>query len=75
MEIRREELFELYRFQEYIKSKSKFIDRVYSDTLYFSDNPFNYLCWHESLYEVRERMDLLLKTINALCNTDFVFID
>ena len=75
MEIRREELLELFRFEGYIKSKSKFIDRVYSDTLYFSDNPFAYLTWHESLYEDRERMDLLLKTINALCNTDFVFID
>ena len=75
MDIRRDEIFELSRFEDYIKSKSRFVNRVYINMIYFYDNPYNYLSWHESIYADRERMNLLLKTINTLCNTDFVFID
>ena len=75
MEIRRDEFFEMFRFEEYIKSKCKYADRVYSNAIYFSDNHYNYISWNETLMIDKDRMDWFLKGFNAMLGTDFEFID
>jgi hypothetical protein len=76
--IKRGELFSFYEYSHYIMDKNPLVKDVYSNSIYFDKT--NSCCnmswgpWCEGQIS-RDVEDMVLRAINGLCNTEFVFED
>lgn len=82
MNIKRESLLRLYQFKDYIKACNNKVIEVYCSSIYFEEICGPVLCWYVFRGEP-PAVDLpciqiqndVLRAINALCNTNFIFED
>jgi hypothetical protein len=59
--------------ENYIKSNQRLVSNVYCTSIYFGDHQ-NYISWgHEKESDALD--DMILRTINAACNTTIIFED
>ena len=82
MNIKRESLFRFYQFKDYIKACNGNVHDVYCGSIYFNEVSGPVLNWYVFRGEppticlpcVSIQNDVL-RAINALCNTNFIFED
>lgn len=76
MKIKRGQLGWMFRLSSYIKSKAPDIDGVHCSSIYpLKDFPGVSLNFSDYKHCSPDMQDRILKAINALCNTDFEFIE
>jgi hypothetical protein len=77
--IKRVDLLYFYEFEHYIKDKCPIVKDVYSSSMYFDKT--NACChlswgpWCDGKLMTTEMQDMVLRGINAICGTEFVFED
>jgi|GEM_PF-4824486 len=72
MLIDRKDIFNMSKYEQYIKEKNKHVRNVYSQAIYFAKNEEDLSsCWNFGWLDADD--DEALRQINALCNTDFEF--
>lgn len=82
MNIKRESLLRLYQFKDYIKACNHNVVEVYCSSIYFKEISGPVISWYVFRGEP-PKVDLpcisiqndVLRSINAICNTKFIFED
>lgn len=81
--IKRDDLFRMYKYKEYIQGCCEHATEVYTTSIYFFGGSGVYITWINMLTEednqystqTRNMQDLILAGINGACKTKFVFED
>ena len=76
MKINRSDLYYFYHFEDYIKICCCNVDRVFSCSIYFFEDPYSSINWAGTSGTLTiGQENFILNAINKVCNTDFEFID
>ena len=74
MKIKRGDLGYFVQYKDYIAEKAPWVNEVYGYSIYFFNNgQISSLQWHDSMTPMQQ--EIMLKGINALCNTNFYFAE
>jgi hypothetical protein len=66
------DVYSMSRHKQYIKECCEYVSEVYCNSIYLFGGSSCYLSW-DCLYLTPEKEDLILKTINGMCETKFSF--
>jgi len=75
--IKRKDLYYMHGYESYIKECNSMIDRVFSQCIYLGKSNGINFTWNKDFKEniTTDESNIIINTINAFCNTEFVFDD